>query len=283
MSKKSVLMCILSAVMIAWFCYALPVTARMASQAHLSGVDVVLSDPDSRFVNVADVLVEAGIDPDTIDRCLISNYDLRSIEARLKASDKLQDANVTLGTNGKLHIDVTPMVPVARVFDPAGPSYYINASGKSISAELRYHIDVPVLVGHFDSIYPAKRLLPLLDYIAGDSRAGALVATVTQQSDGNIILVPTIVGHVINFGDTSLVEDKFNRLRAFYRYVAPTQGWLSYDTIAVKWRDQVVATRRDKAPAPVMLPTEEEQTGILDIDDNEPHPDDDLSQNNAPA
>lgn len=39
--------------------------------------------------------------------------------------------------------------------------------------------------------------------------------------------------------------------------------------MAVRWRGQVVATRRDKALPPVPLPTVEEQTGSLDIDDNE--------------
>ncbi len=105
------------------------------------------------------------------------------------------------------------MVPVARVFDTNRPSYYINVEGKSIGAELRYHIDVPVLVGTFDSVHPAHRLLPLLDRIASNPRIGAMVATVTQEPDGNIIIVPTIVGHVVNFGDTADVDDKFRRLR----------------------------------------------------------------------
>ncbi len=55
--------------------------------------------------------------------------------------------------------------------------------------------------------------------------------------------------------------------------MAPTRGWELYDTVAVKWRGRVVATRRDKAAEPVPIPVVEEQTGELDIDDNvlEPH------------
>ena len=141
-------------------------------------------------------------------------------------------------------------------------------------------IDVPVLVGSFDSLHPAQRLLPLLDKIANDPRIGSMIATVTQEADGNIILIPTIVGHVINFGDTSMVDDKFDRLRRFYRHVSPTRGWEAYDTIAVKWRDRVVATRRDKALAPPPIPTVEETTGELDIDNNEPQPGDSISHSN---
>lgn len=262
-------MCVLSIVMAVYMCFAMTVTARMSDKDTLTGMDVRLSDPDSRFVNARDVVIETGIDPDTLSRCLRRDFDLRSLEERLNASDKLQDANVTISSKGRLKVDVTPMVPVARVFEPGKPSYYINATGKRISAELRYHVDVPVLVGKFDSVYPARRLLPLLDYIATHPKAGAMVATVTQERDGNIILVPNIVGHVVNFGDTSRVSEKFALLRAFYRSVAPSKGWHTYDTIAVKWRGQVVATRRNKALPPLPLPTVEEQTGVLDINDNE--------------
>lgn len=262
-------MCVLTVLTAAYCCFAIPLTGKMAREACVTGIDVELTDPQSRFVSTRDVIIETGIDPDTIGRCLRHNFDLHALEQRLRASDKLQQANVSLRSNGRIHILVEPMVPVARVFDKGKPSYYINVGGKEIKAELRYHIDVPVLIGSFDSIHPAKRLLPLLDKIASDPGIGSMVATVTQEPDGNIIIVPTIVGHVVNFGDTSCVDDKFNRLKAFYKRVAPTKGWLHYDTISVKWHNQVVATRRNKAPKPVTLPTEEELSGALDFDGND--------------
>ena len=280
MSKKSVIMCVLTVVMAVYIGFALPLTARMARTDRVTGMTVRLSDPASRFVNTSDVIAESGIDPATLADSLRSTFDLGSLEKRLLASDKLQDANVTLRSDGRIYVDVTPMVPVARVFDPKAPSYYINATGKRIRAELRYHIDVPVLVGSFDSLHPAQRLLPLLDKIANDPRIGSMIATVTQEADGNIILIPPLVGHVINLGDTSMVDDKFDRLRRFYRHVSPTRGWEAYDTIAVKWRDRVVATRRDKALAPPPIPTVEETTGELDIDNNEPQPGDSISHSN---
>ncbi|MDE6563795.1 MAG: hypothetical protein K2L92_03095 [Muribaculaceae bacterium] len=269
MTRKSVFMCVLTIVMVAYFAFALTVTARMARTECLSGLEVRLAPSKTNFIEKADIVHESGLDPDSLKSVRRSGFDLYSLEKRLADSDKIQDANASILSNGTVLIEVTPMEPVARVFEYGQPSYYINAGGKSISAELRYHLDVPVLVGRFDSVHPASRLLPLLDYIANHPEASALVATVTQEADGNIILIPNIVGHVINFGDTTMVADKFQRLRTFYRHVAPVKGWNAYDTVAVRWRGQVVATRRDKAMPPVELPTVEEQTGSLDIDDNE--------------
>lgn len=262
-------MCVLSIVMVAYFVFALTVTARMARDERIARLDVRMEPSATDFIDKADVVHESGIDPEALRGTLRRDFDLYALEKRLRDSDKLQYANASVLSDGTLLIEAKAMEPVARVFEYGKPSYYINRSGKRISAELRYHLDVPVLVGRFDSVYPASRLLPLLDYIASHDEASALIATVTQEQDGNIILIPNIVGHVINFGDTSLTDDKFARLRTFYRHVAPSKGWTAYDTVSVRWRKQIVATRRDKALPEIELPTVEEQSGSLDIDDDE--------------
>ena len=64
--------------------------------------------------------------------------------------------------------------------------------------------------------------------------------------DDNLILIPRIQGHVINFGDTNRLVEKKNALIAVYRKVIPYKGWDEYDTISVKFRGQVVATRKNK-------------------------------------
>ena len=83
-------------------------------------------------------------------------------------------------------------------------------------------------------------------YIAAHPDINALVSTVKQDRNGDIIIVPCVRGHVINFGDTSLVEDKFARVKAFYHKVAPVCGWNTYDTVSVKWRGRITATHRNK-------------------------------------
>ena len=270
-------MCVLTVLVVVYIAFALPVSSAMSNADTVGRLKIELSE-QSRFVNATDVFYATGIDTSALAVTRRKDFDLNKLEKLLRASDKLQHAEVNMLTNGDIIVRVTPMTPVARVFDPAEPSYYINAQGKRISADLRYHLDVPVLVGSFDSVHPAKRLLPLLDYIASEPNVNAMVATVTQESSGNIIIVPTIVGHVINFGDTSMVADKFSRLRAFYRHIAPSQGWETYDTIAVKWSGRIVATRRDKAFLEPVLPTEEDQSGALDIADNEPLPEDSVHE-----
>lgn len=265
MSKKSLLMCILTLAVVAWLAFGIPVAWTRAQKTTVGGLDIVLTDPDSRFINAADIADRIALTDDSLAATPAVRFDLYALESMLRSCDEIQRVNANMLANGRVRVVVEPMVPVARVFDSnRRQSYYVNVDGKIIPAEIRYHIDVPVITGAFDTVHPASRLLPLLDYIGNDPHARVLVSAVNQERDGNIIIVPSIVGHVVNFGDTSAVADKFRRLFSFYRTVPPTVGWDFYDTIAVKWSGRVVATRRDRRTMRIPLPTVEEQLGSFD-------------------
>lgn len=265
--RSTIIMSILSLALVAYICFALPATARMARADKFNGCEINVADSArTGFVTVADVSQECGGILSWIGDRPIAHVDLNKLEQTLRRCDKIEQVNVCVLNNGTLHIDVQPMQPVARVFDGRA-SYYINAEGKRISADPRYHVDVPVVVGHFSERYPAARLLPLLHHIASHPDLDALVSTVRQEPNGDIIIIPAIRGHVVNFGDTARVDDKFRRLSVFYRKVMPVCGWETYDTLAVKWSGQVVATRRNKALGETHLHARLEE--FDDIDDHD--------------
>lgn len=266
-SKSTIIAFILTIILAAYLCFALSATAKMADNDTFTGCRITVADTvNSGFVTRLEVSQECDDIMQWITTRKRKDLDLNDLENKLRASDKVEKVNVSILNNGTLAIDVVPMTPVARVFDGAH-SYYINSSGKRISADPRFHVDVPVVVGSFSEAYPPTRLLPLLHHIAEHPELDALVSTVKQARNGDIIIVPTIRGHVVNFGDTSLVENKFARLREFYRQVMPVRGWETYDTLSVKWRGQIVASQRDKNLGSTALASRVEE--FDDIDDKE--------------
>lgn len=265
--RYPILAFVLTCLLAGYLCFSLHATAKMAANDKFTGCCInVVDSMNTGFMNRLDVSKECGDIMQWITDRNIKDLDLDALENSLRASDKVEKVNVCVLNNGTLAIDVTPMTPVARVFD-SNSSYYINAVGKRISAEPRYHVDVPVVVGHFSDERPPSRLLPLLSHIASRPELDALVSTVRQARNGDIFIIPTIRGHVINFGDTSAVDDKFTRLREFYRRVMPVRGWETYDTLSVKWRGRVVAVRRDKTLGHTELSSKIEEYD--DIDDTE--------------
>lgn len=258
-------MCACTVVLLVYLAFAMAASSGMARRAPVGDVRIGVADSlHTGFITADDITREflAGERTKGTPRC---SLDLRELELRLLASDKIESANVAMLNDGSLAVDVVPMVPVARVFESRGhDSYYINAEGKRIGAEARFHIDVPVVCGQFSERHTPARLLPLLSYIASQPELDALVSTVVSEPDGDIIIVPAMRGHVVNFGDTTDMAGKFARLRRFYRTVPPVRGWDSYDTISVKWRGQVVATRRAGRLATVQLAVAEEEFNDAD-------------------
>jgi len=66
MTRKSVFMCVLTIVMVAYFAFALTVTARMARTECLSGLEVRLAPSKTNFIEKADIVHESGLDPDSL-------------------------------------------------------------------------------------------------------------------------------------------------------------------------------------------------------------------------
>ena len=243
---KTVLRCIISIVLIAYIIVAVAWSRMQASAALCSGVEIVVNDSvRSRFVTGKEIAREIGDLPVYADSTLLSSINIDSIERILSKIDKIEDVNCVVTTGGKIRISVNPLQPVARVFDGTG-SYYINKIGKRISATARYHSDVPVITGHFDSVFQPKDLLSLVNYLSNDSAWNSLVTYIKAENPRNIILIPLIHGHVINIGDMNNLDNKFYRLTRAYKEVLPVKGWDYYDTLSVKWRGQLVATRRAK-------------------------------------
>ncbi len=211
-----------------------------------TGMDIYIADTaTNHFVTVPEISREIDSLPFRCQGMLLREINIDSIEQKLNSIDKIESASCVILNSGKIIVSVNPMRPVARVFDK-DISYYVNREGKRISADARYFLDVPVISGSFDSVNTAVSLLPLIEYIKFDAMWSSLITMIKTDTRYDIYLIPAIRGHVIKFGDLSNIENKFARLRRMYEEVLPVKGWDYYDTIAVKWSGQVVATKRSK-------------------------------------
>lgn len=266
MTKSSVIRCVLALLMLVYLAVMLPLAKGNAASRPYAGVQFAIADSlGTGFVNADDIRRECRRRFGGLDSISQHHIRLHEMERVLGALPQIESVNAAVLCNGELRLDIVPMSPVARVFD-RNKSYYINRSGKRISASIDYHIDVPVVSGHFDSIHNPAQILPVLDYIKSNPDINNLVSAVNTDRNHDIILVPVIRGHVVNFGDTTMIADKFARLKSFYNKVMPVKGWDYYETISVKWRGQIVATRHDKPKTPELdiAPEEAYLTAVTD-------------------
>lgn len=256
MTKKSMIRCLLALLLGVYICFAVMWANDAAARSKCQGFDIRIDPVEgcNDFVTKGEIqrlLKEWNLDN---TNCYASIINLQQIEDKLNAVDNIEAAQAQLMPDNHILLSITPMIPVARVFDFNGGSYYINRDGKRLTANARYHLDVPVITGRFSKERNPAELIPLVEKINSSTQWNAITSQLmVDPSTGDIILVPLIRGHVVNLGDTSLIDDKLRRVMTMYQKVMPVKGWEYYDTISVKWAGQVVASRRLKSiPEPAV-------------------------------
>ncbi len=236
-------------------------TAWVTVWAHdMAAKDVCVGfEIDVNGNNSMDSIVRAGLEkelknyPQRIAGTPVIKLDAEKIERYLRNMNLFEEVSCMLTSDNRLLVQATPLVPVMRVFTQ-DKSYYINKTGKYIEALPEFYTNVPVVRGEFTKSFPPKDVIPMVNKIENDKFMKEVTGMLVARDRNNLIIVPRIRGHVINFGDTTRLDEKVGMLKLFYRKVMPEKGWNEYDTISVKYRGQIVATRRIKpvATAPVI-------------------------------
>lgn len=240
LTKRGITLCILSLMLTVYLVIALATSQGIAAEAPCTGVRISVSQNQmSQFVTAEDIDHELGGITASADSMAASAYNLKNIEQRLGTLSIIEDVNCRRLANDVIAIDVVPMIPVARVFDRNG-SYYINKAGKHLQASARYQIDVPVVITDNDSLDNAGEIIPLLERIDENKTWSQLVSALKVDRNGDIFIIPAVSGHIVNIGDGNNIDDKMTRLFAFYNQVLDVKGWNYYDTISVKFANQVI-------------------------------------------
>lgn len=241
------------------YCISMSVWGRVEADRHVcTGVDIeVEGSRNMDTVVVKGVARELARYPHRIKGARLNEINTHDIERYLTKLNTFESVNCMISSGGRLRIEIVPLVPVMRAFI-GNKSYYVNKDGKQIESKAEFYTDAPVVTGNFNSKFRPKDVLPLIRYIKGDGMLKELVGMIEAKDANNLLLVPRMLGHVVNFGDTTRLDEKKQALQLFYKKVMPYKGWEEYDTISVKFRDQIVATRRIKPVASAPLEAEDD-------------------------
>lgn len=241
--KWSILVLLLAyvAVISAW-------AAQEAARHVCTGIEVeILADRgEADSIAAAGLRTELKKFPKKLVGAPVNTINTLDVERYLSKFNTFESVNCLLTPDNKLKIVAIPMIPELRVFDSKGNSYYVNKDGKHIDADARFFVDVPVVQGDFSKAFPATSILPLVRFVNADPELRPLVVSYKADSPENIYLVSRLSGHLINFGDTTHMAEKRQAIMTAYHMILPRMGWDTYDTISVKFRDQVICSRRDK-------------------------------------
>lgn len=226
---------------------------------------VIDSGADNAFLMVDDVISRLKYKNVRLDQLKRNEINTDLIESIIKEMYEVQEASVHINIDDTWTVEMQLRRPIARVFNQKGESFYVDDHGKLMPTSLLYSAHVLPFTGNitdkFSDLSVAEiinsdslktiSLLPQIyyisEYVCNDPFLSALIAQVTVDKNGDFVLTPIVGNQRIIFGHANSkkqVEERFKKMLVFYRDALPYAGWSKYESINLKYKNQVVCKKR---------------------------------------
>ena len=228
-----------------------------------TAIDIDITDQERYgFISEGDITDLLNSDFNTPVSQKIRDINTFEIEKTLGAHHAVQNAEVYLSIDGKLHIKIWQRKPILRVFNKKG-SFYIDEYGKIMPVTKKFTAHVAVASGHINiptneiqqfqrdhisdkqldtSLY--NDLFELAKFIESNPLWNAQIEQLYVNKDSEFELIPRVGNHTIVIGEVHDLESKFKKLQLFYTKGLSKTGWNEYKEINLKFKNQVVCTKR---------------------------------------
>jgi cell division protein FtsQ len=186
---------------------------------------------------------------EAIEGAAYTDINVRALEKRVLANDYVQEAEVFRDLKGNLLVNVLLRRPIARIVQYDGPDAYIAEDGAILPVSDKFSARVLLISGaaskeivSLDNINDTDyaSLFALVNHVSHDIFWKAQIAQILMQDNGEIKLLPQITKQQIEFGNLNHIENKFSRLKIFYKEILPRKGWNVYSRVSVKYKNQII-------------------------------------------
>lgn len=234
-------------------------TGRKMDSVICSGVQVrVIDSTLNRFVNSGDILRMLERNNIKTTGMPVSSINTLAIEEAIGNNSIVKDVKAYTTSSGILHIDVSQRIPVVRIINAYQQSFYIDEEGALMPWTGRFSAFVPVANGNIRFSLRGKKTINVRDSVIpvlSDLYSFAMLLKKDRFWDSQIEqiyvnnkqeyeLVPRVGAHLILLGPMENVREKLENLKKLYECGFGEVGWNGYSMINLKFRNQIVCTRR---------------------------------------
>ena len=220
----------------------------------------ILDSTDNKFVSSHDIYSRVVGENDKILGKPLSEVSTEKIEVEVEKYPFVRSAEVFKSSEGSLNINIYQREPVVRILNYKEKGYYIDKEGFIMPVNEYYTARVLVANGWNLNGMKAGRMLngeqenknykivkgvyELAYFIYHDKFWKAQIEQIYVTRDGECELIPRVGSHIIVFGGLENYEGKLRKLYALYEQGLRNEGWNNYSTINLKFKDQVICTKR---------------------------------------
>jgi len=204
-----------------------------------------------------------------IENTSLRNIDVNYLERLMYSNPWVARADVYLSIDGVVDIEIEQREPMLRIINEKNESYYMDIQGKLMLWSPDFTPRVLIASGNIKESFKqwskasaselinndTLKTLTLLDdlysmarFILADEFWSAHVEQIYVNADSELELVPKVGDHKIIFGGSDEMVEKFWKLKTFYKEGLNYTGWENYDTLNLKFNNQVVCSKANYKP-----------------------------------
>jgi len=221
-------------------------------------------DMGHEFVDKNDVLKLANSKGKLVGKS-VGTINTALLEKIILSNPFIEDVEVYSAIDGVLHIDLIQRNPIVRIINNNDEQYYIDQTGAFMPVSDRYTPPALVANGFIFNTYSEmnvnigtpksdtssikiprtiEQVYVLAQFLETDSFWSANTEQIYVNEFQELELIPRVGDHRILLGDTTNLSEKMSNLFAFYREGLNKIGWNKYSIINLKYKNQVVCTKK---------------------------------------
>lgn len=205
---------------------------------------------ENHFLEESDVMKLLDASGQVVKGKNVHDFDLKRIEKKILLDKHIAGAELFSDLKGNLVVNVELRRPIARIVQEDAPDAYVAEDGTVMSISEKYSSRVMLISGSVKKFLEdedlmkselGRQVMEMIKFIHEDKFWKAQVAQLDITRTGKVTVYPQLTGQLVEFGEPENIEEKFRKLKVFYKEILPQRGWTRYERVNLEYDRQVVA------------------------------------------
>jgi cell division protein FtsQ len=204
----------------------------------------VMATSEIPYLNAAFVelfLKQTGLNP--VGKKM-SAINVDSIEIGLQRNRLIKTAEVYKTVDGKVKVEVSQRTPILRVISE-NRNFYVDNEGAIMPVPANFAAYVPVATGNINEEYATNELYDFALFLQRNQFWNSQIGQIHIRPNLDVELVPRVGNHLILLGQIEDYKENLDKLKLFYDKGLNKVGWNRYSLINLKYKNQVVCTKKN--------------------------------------
>lgn len=169
----------------------------------------------------------------------------KRLEKELTRHPLIERAECYKTPAGKICIEITQRLPILRIMNYKGESFFLDNRGKVIPPEANCTAHLAIVTGYAEKSFTMRYLYKFGLFLQKDKFWNAQIEQINVTPTKEIELVPRVGDHIVFLGKIDNFEEKLGRLKIFYEKGLNKVGWNKYERISLEFSNQIICTKKE--------------------------------------